>query len=121
MKKMVIKWILIVIAGSTLAAASHGNMKYGSNQTMVIISLLGAMIDEMYAPLTEAFNLPVNFISVMILAFISDIAVILVAFALVKGSSVTFGYALIFALICALIGRIMDLLIRPKAVENNHS
>lgn len=120
MKKLIIKWILIVIAGSTLAAASQGNMKYGSNQTMVIISLLGAMIDEMYLPLTDAFNLPVNFVSTMILAFITDTAIIMLAFTLAKDSSVTFIYAVIFALICALIGRVIDYLIKPKDTRGNH-
>lgn len=113
MKRLLIKWILIVILGSVLASVSHSGMIYGSNQTMVLISLLGAMIDEMYAPLAEAFKIPVNFFTVMIMAFVTDLIVILVAFALAKGSSITFFYAVLFALICALIGRVMDLLIKP--------
>lgn len=117
MKRLVIKWILIVILGSTLAAASSKNMVYGSNQTMVIISLLGAMIDEMYAPLAEAFKITVNFFTVFLMAFVTDIVIILVAFALAKDSSITLFYAVIFALICALIGRICDMLIKPKVPE----
>ena len=113
MKRLVIKWILIVIAGSTLASASSKNMVYGSNQTMVLISLLGAMIDEMYAPLAEAFKIPVNFFTVFLMAFVTDLIVILLSFALAKGSSITFLFAVIFALICALIGRLMDILIKP--------
>lgn len=117
MKRLVIKWILIVIFGSVLASVSNNGMIYGSNQAMVLISLLGAMMDEMYAPLAEAFKIPVNFLSVMIMAFVTDLIVILLAFALAKGGSISFNYAVIFALICALIGRVMDILIKPSVPD----
>lgn len=119
MKRLIIKWILIVVSASTLASVSHAGMVYGSNQAMVLISLLAAMVDEMDRPLVEAFRIQANFFTIFLTAFVTDLIIILAAFSLSKGSMITFFYAVIFALICASIGRICDILIKQKSSESN--